>query len=64
MFRAIVNGSLMLKHVIQIKNGIMEHVYVSVKIIVNAKKITIEILAHAFVKMVSISKVLLISNYV
>ena len=64
MFRAIVNGSLMLKHVIQIKNGIMEHVYVSVKIIVNAKKITVEILAHAFVKMVSISKVLLISNYV
>ena len=64
MFRAIVNGSLMLKHVIQIKNGIMEHVYVSLKIIVNAKKITIEILAHAFVKMVSISKVLLISNYV
>ena len=64
MFRAIVNGSLMLKHVIQIKNGIMEHVYGSVKIIVNAKKITIEILAHAFVKMVSISKVLLISNYV
>ena len=64
MFRAIVNGSLTLKHVIQIKNGIMEHVYVSVKIIVNAKKITIEILAHAFVKMVSISKVLLISNYV
>ena len=64
MFRAIVNGSLMLKHVIQIKNGIMEHVYVSVKIIVNAKKIAVEILAHAFVKMVSISKVLLISNYV
>ena len=64
MFRAIVNGSLMLKHVIQIKNGIIEHVYVSVKIIVNAKKITVEILAHAFVKMVSISKVLLISNYV
>ena len=38
----------------QIKNGRMKHVNVSVKIIVDAKKIIVEILAHVFVRMVSI----------
>ena len=33
-------------HVIQMKNGIMKHVNVSVKIIVSANRIIIEILAH------------------
>ena len=54
MFRVIVNESLMLKHVIHIKKGVMKHVNVSVKIILSAKMITIKILAHVFVKMVNI----------
>ena len=39
---------------IQINNGIMKHFNVSVKIIVHAKKITVGILAHALVRIVSI----------
>ena len=40
--------------IIQIKNGIMKHVNASVKIIVSAKKITVGILAHVFVRIGSI----------
>ena len=43
----------------QIKNGIMKHVHVSVKVIVHARKIIVGILAHVFLKMVSIEKILL-----
>ena len=39
---------------IQMKNGIIKHVNVSVKIIVHAKKITVGILARAFVRIISI----------
>ena len=46
----IVNANSIVQHVIQIKNGIMKHVNVNVKIIVHTKKI-IAILAHVFVKM-------------
>ena len=42
------------QHVFQIKNEIIKHVNVNVKIIVHAKKIIAGILAHVFVRMVSI----------
>ena len=50
----IVNAKLIVQHVIQIKNGIMKHINESVKIIVNAKKIIVGILADVFMTMVSI----------
>ena len=50
----IVNANSILQHVIQIKNGIMEHVNASVKIIVSAKKIIVGIRAHVFVRIASI----------
>ena len=42
------------------KKGTIKHVNVNVKNIVSAKKIIVGILAHAFMRIVSISKVLLI----
>ena len=42
------------QHVIQIKNGIIKHVNMNVKIIVSAKKIIVGILIHVFVRIVSI----------
>ena len=39
---------------IQIKNEIMKHVNVNVKIIVHPKKIIVGILAHVFMRIVSI----------
>ena len=44
-----------MQHVIQIKNRIIKHVYVNVKIIIGAKKIIVGILAHLFVRIASIS---------
>ena len=38
IFYVILNGNSIMKHEIQIKNGIMKHFSVSVKIIVRAKK--------------------------
>ena len=42
----IANANLIVQHAIEIKNGIMKHVNVSVKIIVRPKKIIMGILAH------------------
>ena len=50
----ITNANSIVQHVIQIKNGIMEYVNVSVKIIKHAKKIIVGILAHARARTVSI----------
>ena len=50
----IANTNLVVKHVIQIKNGITKHLNVTVKIIISAKKITVGILANVFVKMTNI----------
>ena len=50
----------MVQHIIQNKNGIEKHINVNVKIIINAKKVIVAILGRAFVRIVSISKVLLI----
>ena len=52
---------------IQIKNAVRKHVNVSVKIILHAKKIIVEILAHVFVIMVTlltIQKVYVLKLYV
>ena len=46
----ILNANSILQHVIQTKNGIMKHSNVRVTIIVSAKKIIVEILAHVFVR--------------
>ena len=49
----ILNANPLVQHVNQIRNGIMKHVNVSVKIIVNAEKI-VGILVHAIVRNESI----------
>ena len=59
----IVNANSIVQHVIHIKNGTMKHVNVNVKIIISAKKIIVGLLAHAFVRKVSIQKVLLILQW-
>ena len=54
IFDLIVNASSIVQHAIQIKNGIMKHMNVSVKIILSAKKKNIAgILAHVFVRILS-----------
>ena len=53
IFHGIVNeNSIIVQNVIQIKNGMIKHVNVSVKIIVRVKKIIIRILAHVFVRII------------
>ena len=42
------------KHIIQIKNGIMKHVNVNVKIVVHTKNTIAGILVHAFMRIASI----------
>ena len=49
----IVNASSLVQHVIQIKSEIIINVNASVKSIAHAKKIIVGILAHVFVKIVS-----------
>ena len=53
-FHAIVNPNSIVQHAIQINNGIMINVNVSVKTIKHAKKIMIGILANVFVKIANI----------
>ena len=62
IFHVTANANSIAQHVIQIKNGIIKHVNVSVKIIVSAKKIIARILVHAFVKIASIVFLLIISG--
>ena len=50
----IVNANSSVQYVIQIKNKIIKHTNLNVKIIVSAKKIIVGILAHVFMRMVSI----------
>ena len=52
-FHVIANRNSRVQNVIQIKNGIIKHVNVNVKII-SVKKIIVAILAHVFVRTVSI----------
>ena len=50
----IGNANSIVQHVIQINNGIIKHVDVNVKTIISVKKIIVGILAHVFVRTVSI----------
>ena len=50
----ILNINSIVQLVIQIKNGIMKHDKVRVKIISHAKKIIVGILVHGFMKTISI----------
>ena len=56
----ILNERSIVQDVIQIKNGIIKHVNVNVNTIVSAKNIIVAILPLVFVRITSISKVLLI----
>ena len=58
IFFVIINANSIVSHVIQIKNGIIKHVNVNVKIIISAKKIIAGILTHVFARIVSIKKLL------
>ena len=49
-----VTANSIVQHAIQIKNGIIKHVIVNVKIILHAKKVILGILAHVFVRIVSV----------
>ena len=50
----MVNANSTLQHVIQIKNGIIKHVDVNVKMILRSKKIIVAIQQHVFMRIVSI----------
>ena len=50
----IINPNFMIQHMIEIKNGLMTNVNMSVKNIVLAKKIIAGILLHVFMSIVSI----------
>ena len=54
IFYVIVNANSIEQYVIKIKNGIIKHVNVNVKIVVRAKKIIFGIQARVFVRIVSI----------
>ena len=54
IFHAIVNANAIVQDVIQIKNGIMKCVKVSVKTIISATKIIVWILANIFEKRANI----------
>ena len=54
------NANSIVQHVIQIKNGIIKHVNMNVKTIISAKKIIVGFLAHVFLRIANIYKVLLI----
>ena len=54
IFNVIVNANSIVQHVTQIKNGMIIHVNLNVKIIVHAKNIIVGILAHVFVKIASV----------
>ena len=56
----ILNANSIVQHVTQIKNGIIKHVNVNKNIIVHAKEITVGILAHVFMRIANIEKVLMI----
>ena len=54
IFHVIVNTNSTVRHVIQIKNGIIKHVNINVKIIISDKKVIVGYLAHVFVRIVGI----------
>ena len=50
----IVNGNSIVQLVIEVENGMIKHVTLSIKIIVHAKNIIVGILAHVFLMVPSI----------
>ena len=50
-----VNARSIVQHVIAIKNGIINHVNVNVKITVSPKRIIVGTLAHVFARIVNIT---------
>ena len=54
IFHLIVNGNSIVQHIIQITNGILINLNLSLKSVISAKKIIAGILAHVFVRIVSI----------
>ena len=54
IFHVIVNGNSIVQHIIQITNGILINLNLSLKSVISAKKIIAGILAHVFVRIVSI----------
>ena len=50
----LCDSNSIVQYVIQIDNGIIKHVNLSVKIIVHAKKIIVGFLEHVFVRIASI----------
>ena len=58
----IVNLNSLVQHVIQIKNGIIKHVTVDVKLILSAKKIVVGILAYVFVRIASNKPIIVETN--
>ena len=54
IFHVTVNANSIVQHVIQNKNGIIKRVIVNLKNKISAKKIIVGVLAHVFVRIVSI----------
>ena len=54
IFHVIINANSIVEHLIQIKNRVIKHVNVNVKIAISAKKIIVGILGDAFVRRASI----------
>ena len=54
ILHVIVNANVVAQFATQIKNGIMTHANVSVKIIVHAKNFKVGILAHVFMRILII----------
>ena len=63
IFHYIANVNLIVQHITQIRNVIIKHVNMNVKIIVDAKTIIVGILANVFVRITNIKKVLLIFQW-
>ena len=53
IFDFIVNGRLIVQHIVQNKNEIMKHVNVNIEIIISAEKIIVGILVHVSLRIVS-----------
>ena len=49
-----VNANVIVQHAIQNRTEIIKHLNVNVKIIISVEKIIVGILAHVFVRLVSI----------
>ena len=53
IFDFIINGRLIVQHIVQNKNEIIKHVNVNIEIIISAEKIIVRILVHVSLRIVS-----------